>query len=172
MGNSINCVISLLMMHINNLYDPVDHIGKKILPFMRIKEEVEPDISPSLTPMLLSWLVDNIIFFFNEQLNSTTTRRTQQWWWREKQAHSEEFTPSNAKKRKTTLSLNIPSKQLSEVVAPAADRSGLSNCQQILIQSNVVMNSGGTLNSGCHVNVSFHRLAPKKNRTWKYCCDQ
>lgn len=42
----------------------------------------------------------------------------------ERQAHSEEFTPSYAKKRKTaTVSLNIPSKQLSEVVAPAADRS-------------------------------------------------
>jgi hypothetical protein len=45
------------------------------------------------------------------------------------------------------LSLNIPSKQLSEVVAPAADRSGLSIRQQLLIQSTIVMNSGGTLDA-------------------------
>jgi homoserine acetyltransferase len=45
------------------------------------------------------------------------------------------------------VSLNIPSKQLSEVVAPAADRSGLSIRQQLLIQSTIVMNSGGTLDA-------------------------
>jgi hypothetical protein len=66
----------------------------------------------------------------------------------ERQAQTEEFTPSYAKKRKTaTVSLNIPSKQLSEVVAPAADRSGLSIRQQLLIQSTIVMNSGGTLDA-------------------------
>ena len=73
----------------------------------------------------------------------------------ERQAHSEEFTPSYAKKRKTaTVSLNIPSKQLSEVVAPAADRSGLSIRQQLLIQSTIVMNSGGTLDRAMSMSVS------------------
>jgi hypothetical protein len=60
---------------------------------------------------------------------------------------SELFTPSRSKKRKTaaSISLNIPSRQLSEVVTPAADRSGLSIRQQLLIQSTIVTSSGGSL---------------------------
>ncbi len=43
-------------------------------------------------------------------------------------------TPSNQKSRTAeTISLEIPSQRLSEVVASAADRSGLSIHQQLLI---------------------------------------
>ena len=89
----------------------------------------------------------------------------------------EEFAPSTSKRRKSarTVPINVPSNNISEILSPAADRSGISIRQQLRLTTTLLTSSGGSLDGISLSRSTVHRqrkTAREKNaerikESWK-----